>query len=481
MKRNVLPPPAGTLGDRPIMLPNMIPRGYQPNSHPTMRRGRLDATIKWIKWAIWAYFLLLFFEGALRKWVLPGLATPLLVVRDPIALAVVLMAFQRGLMPPSVYVKIAIALGIVSFVTALLFGHGSLIVAAFGARTLLIHVPFAFIMGRVLNREDILKIGRVTLWLSIPMAVLIGLQFYSPQSAWVNRGVGGDMEGAGFSGALGYSRPPGTFSFNNGTTLFFSFAATFVGYFWLEPKRMKFLVLLGATAALVMSIPLSISRSLLFQVAITAIFAIVAISGDVRYLKRVLVGVLGIAIALVALSATQVFQHSSEVLSYRFESASKSEGGLQGTLIDRFLGGLVSAVMDANSQELFGKGIGLGTNVGAKYTTGKIQFLVAEGEWGRTVGELGPILGLTLIFTRVAMAFGYLRKAYQRIRQRDSLPWMLLSFGFLQILQGGWAQPTSLGFFTVLTGLVLASLKGATNTMSRPRQPKHGSGAAALW
>ena len=35
-----------------------------------------------LKRLIWVYFILLVFEGALRKWFLPGLSTPLLIVRD---------------------------------------------------------------------------------------------------------------------------------------------------------------------------------------------------------------------------------------------------------------------------------------------------------------------------------------------------------------------------------------------------------------
>ena len=79
-----------------------------------------------------------------------------------------------------------------------------------------------FAIGAIFTVDDVIKVGKVTLWISIPMAVLIGLQFYSPQSAWVNRGVGGDESGAGFTGALGYFRPPGTFSFTNGNAFFFA-------------------------------------------------------------------------------------------------------------------------------------------------------------------------------------------------------------------------------------------------------------------
>lgn len=46
--------------------------------------------------AIWIYLFLLIFEGAIRKWVLPQLATPLLLVRDPIVIWLYCIAMQKG-------------------------------------------------------------------------------------------------------------------------------------------------------------------------------------------------------------------------------------------------------------------------------------------------------------------------------------------------------------------------------------------------
>src|SRR5690606_40610218 len=132
-----------------------------------------------------------------------------------------------------------------------------------GARNLLLNLPLIFVIGSIFDREDVLEIGKVTLLIAIPMVIIIGLQFYSPQSAWINRGIGGDTEGGGFSGAMGFYRPPGTFSFTNGNSLFWSFLAPFVIYFWLEKKGIYKLLLIAASVALLFSIPLSISRTLL--------------------------------------------------------------------------------------------------------------------------------------------------------------------------------------------------------------------------
>lgn len=440
------------------------PEARKNNKYNPQKRESRD--VRWIKWGIWLYFFLLIFEGSLRKWVLPGLSTPLLVVRDPVALLVLLLALKRNLIPWNLYVVSMVVLGALATITAVTLGHGVLFVAAFGARPLLIHVPFAFLIGRVFNRQDVIRVGVLTLWITIPMTALVFLQFYSPQSAWVNRGVGGDMEGAGFSGAMGYMRPPGTFSFITGMASFYGLASAYAFYFWLNLGKVNRWLLWSATAAILLAIPLSISRTLMFQVGLSIVFFVAVAIGHKKYLPKIMIASIAIGVLVFLASLTPVFQTATTVMASRFNTASKHEGGLQGTLVDRFLlGGLAYAIVNAEQTSLFGAGIGLGTNVGAKYTTGKFNFLIAEGEWGRIVGEMGPILGLLLIFLRAGMAFQYLTLAIRKLFKGDSLPWMLMSFGFITILQGGWAQPANLGFYTMITGLVLASYR-------KPKQRK---------
>jgi hypothetical protein len=413
-----------------------------------------------LKQAIWAYFLLLIFEGALRKWVLPGLATPLLIIRDPIALWLVIKCWQRGLLPANIYLTGMVLIGTTAIFTATFLGHGSLPVSLYGARILLIHFPLIFVIGSIFDQDDVLKIGKAILIIAIPMAVLITLQFYSPQSAWVNRGVGGDVEGAGFSGAMGFMRPPGTFSFTNGLTLFYSLAASFVFYFWLNTEKINKLILIGATLSLLASIPLSISRGLFFTVAIIMIFTLIAVTQKPEYIGKTIGAVIGLLFALVLLSQLSFFQTATEAFTNRFDNASRTEGGVEGTLIDRYLGGLLGAIAGKTneSRPFFGYGQGMGTNVGSMLLTGKSKFLIAEGEWGRLIGELGPFLGLAVIFIRVSLSIKMSIVAFSALRKGDLLPWILLSLMLLVFPQGQWAQPTSLGFSTLIVGLVIASL-----------------------
>lgn len=419
-----------------------------------------------LKKGIWMYLFLLIFEGALRKWVLPGLATPLLIVRDPLAVWMLVVATQRGLFKLNSYILWMGAIAIIGIFTAILFGHGNLFVALFGARILLIHFPLIFLIGRIFTYEDVVKMGKVILFISIPMALLVIMQFYSPQSAWVNRGVGGDVSGAGFDGALGFFRPPATFSFITGTVSYYTLAASFIVFFWLNKKGINPLVLYAATAALIIVIPLSISRSLFFGVALCLAFTAIAISRKSEYIGKMIFGAIIVGVVLTYLASKSFFAVGTAAFTSRFETANVSEGGLNGVLIDRFFGGMFGALKQSWNQSIFGLGEGLGTNVGSMLTTGGLSFLVAEGEWGRVIGEMGPLMGLIIIGIRLRISYKIAIESYRSLAKGNLLPWLLLCIILVTLTQGQWAQPSILGFTILVCGLSIAAIKGPTKNNS---------------
>lgn len=415
--------------------------------------------LKLLKWGIWSYFLLLIFEGALRKWVVPSLSTPLLVIRDPIAIGIIIISIRAKLLRINSILAGVVSISVIAIFTALFFGHGSLPVALFGARIFLIHFPLIFIIGKVFTREDVIEVGKVFLKLSIPMTILIVLQFYSPQTAWVNKGVGDDTTGGGFSGAMGFFRPPATFSFITGTVAFYSILACYVFYFFFNIKLVNRILLFAAAFCILIAIPVSISRTLLLTIIVIFAFTLFAVSRESKYLKKIFGGFLVLCLSLIVLSNTEKFQTATAAFSERFSNASKSEGGLTGALVDRYLGGMLSAIQNSAEQSFFGYGIGMGTNVGSMLLAGKIKYLIAEDEWGRVIGEMGPIMGLLIIFFRLKLCAVIGMAAYKKIKTRNFLPWILLSFVLLNIPQGQWAQPTILGFSVLVGGLAIASLK----------------------
>lgn len=418
-----------------------------------------NSKIKQLKTGIWLYLWLLLFEGALRKWFLPGLATPLLLVRDPVGVWLIARALSLKVLPINGYIIAALFISTLCFISTLLLGHGNLLVALYGLRTLIIHFPLVFVIGAVFDRNDVLRVGQIMLYTSLPMIVLVIVQFYSPQSAWVNIGVGGDTAGAGFSGALGYFRPPGTFSFTNGNTLYWIFIIPFLFYFLLNKKEINSLALLLSIGAFILSIPFSISRALFFQTILSLVFLLIAVVFNPKTGLRLILSLIFLGGIIVVVLQNNVVSTATEVFTTRFESANENEGGLEGVLIDRFLGGMVGAITNSEDLPLFGYGLGMGTNVGSQLMAGKRIFLIAEEEWGRIIGELGILLGLLLIVIRISLAARLAKSSFTSLRSGDLLPWFLLSVSALIITQGGWAQPTSLGFFVILSGLQLASLK----------------------
>lgn len=157
-----------------------------------------------------AVLLLWIFEGALRKWILPSLATPLLIVRDPIAIYILLRAFYLRVKFVNMYVVLSFIITLLSLSITMTFGHENMFVGIYGARIMLLHFPLIFVIGAVFTKEDILKMGRAMLVINIIMTLIIYFQFISPQTAYINTGLGGEGS-AGFDGAMGYFRPSGTF------------------------------------------------------------------------------------------------------------------------------------------------------------------------------------------------------------------------------------------------------------------------------
>lgn len=413
---------------------------------------------------VYLYIILLFFEGALRKWFLPFLAGPLLVVRDPVALVLLTVALTRGVLRLNLYLLLVGFVTIISALFTLGLGHENLAVTIYGARIFLLHFPLIFLFAALFDRADIERIGHWIILLTPPMTLLIAMQYFSPQSAFVNRGIGGDIAGGGFSGAAGFFRPPGTFSFTTGTKQFFSLAACFIAYFFVDANarfRWSPLILSAAAVGLLAAVPLSISRGLLFQLAIIAFFVVIAAFRKPQTLFRIGgIAILGV-IALLGLSQLGFFQTSVEVLLIRFENANASEGGtLEGTIGERLFGSIFTAISgkEGSPQPFWGYGLGLGTNVGSQLLTGSRQFLVAENEWGRVIGEMGLLLGLLIMLVRSFLAVHLSFLSFAAVGRGNALPWLLMATGIPLLVIGQWAQPTSLGFVIVTIGLAAASL-----------------------
>jgi hypothetical protein len=188
--------------------------------------------------------------------------------------------------------------------------------------------------------------------------------------------------------------------------------------------------------------------------------------------------IVALIITFLVLSQFSVFATPLEVFTHRFTSANETEGGVSGVFVDRFLGGMVGAIIESAQKPFFGYGIGMGTSVGSMLIAGDhTVYLISEGEWGRLIGEMGIIMGFSVILIRIAFVWNMAVDSFKKLAVGDFLPWMICSIGILAIMQGQWAQPTSLGFDVILGGLALAALRTPNRKLwaLRPVEDMNGS------
>lgn len=172
----------------------------------------------------------------------------------------------------------------------------------------------------------------------------------------------------------------------------------------------------------------------------------------------------GVVVLLLLISG--LLETNISAFTTRFETANKIEGGIDGVLGDRYLGGMLGALLNIDIP-FWGYGIGLGTNAGAKLLGGNMFSFGFNGEqeWERIIGESGFVLGIGIIAIRLFFSLALLKRAYYSLkRNTDLLSWMLAAGMLMTLPQGQMGVPTNLGFCVLLGGLTLAAINTSRYT-----------------
>jgi hypothetical protein len=409
--------------------------------------------IRPLKWAIWLYFWLLLFEGVLRKWIFPEWSDVLFIIRDPLVVIIYLLAVRLGMFPQRLAV-LAVGLLAVASLAFTLANDSLFVVTLFGLRTNYLHVPLVFVMAQTLDRDDVLRFGRWVLLMSVPIILLMWQQFEAEPDHWLNAGVSGTTMGQ-LRGAMGRIRPPGPFSFIGGVVAYFALVAAFVFNGWLQQGTFPRLLVWVATVAVAAAVPLSVSRSVLFALLVVAMFGLAVAARDLRRVRAYL-GPLVASAAVLGLAADSIYM---EAFRTRWEeSISAGSGDFSTNVVGRIIGEFTQPFELAAGAPLFGHGIGVGTIAGARLSTGKHEFILAESELARIVLELGPVLGFAFIAWRVWLAATMVWSGWRKyLGTGDPLSWLLAGSCFLAVLVGQWGPATQLGFAVFGAGLTLAA------------------------
>lgn len=419
---------------------------------------------------IWLYFFLLIFEGVLRKWILPSLANPLLLIRDPVVLAAYFFAWRSGIFPRNIFVTVAAIVAFIATLTSFLLNSETPAIALYGFRTNYFQLPFIFLIAKCFNRRDVERVGYWVLIISIPMAVLMALQYLAPSSSFLNAGAG---EGTSqIRAAMGHIRPAGTFSFITGPTYFYALVTAILLYSQFGKRYSPWLIF-GATIATMCAAALSGSRSLVSSIAVVFLFALLCSAMLRPQLGFRFIGSL-IVLSVIGffLSQLSIIEMGLTSFSQRVSDASASEGGGAG-FIARVVSNYTDFTPALYDASFLGQGLGMGTNVGLSLMVDKTKAVWFEDEWARHVLESGPWLGVTFILYRVFLTAWVGFVAVRHAARYNPLSALIFGAVFLSLLNGSLGQTTSQGFIILQAGLCLAAIRMPKNVSSQAESPIH--------
>ena len=126
--------------------------------YPTTARRKTISTVEieehnFIKKLIWIYFFLLLTEGAFRKWFLPNLSQAFLIIRDPVVLWIYYLTIKSEIFPSqNKYISFLTKITIVACFSSIIINQTHPVILLYGIHTNYLHLPLAFIMGRVLKK-----------------------------------------------------------------------------------------------------------------------------------------------------------------------------------------------------------------------------------------------------------------------------------------------------------------------------------------
>ncbi|WP_208527725.1 O-antigen ligase family protein [Methylacidiphilum caldifontis] len=410
-------------------------------------------------------YILLLFEGAMRKWVFPSQGRILYFIRDPFVLLAYFLAFRYSLWPkPNFVFLLGILLGGMGALLGLfqiLFSEQAPLFVFYGLRNYFLYLPLPFLMERVLSKESLKKIGKWTLYLAIPMLPLCFFQVISPPTSPINQGFGNDPEttyaNLGVYGEI--QRASGTFT--AGLHLFLASSLAIFMAFWIHKtlKRPIEKILLPISGiALFLTILISGSRMAFFSCGIALIFCLIAgyQAGFIKTTTTFIFYLLVVSV-IAAFLANTLFSPIIEAMIQRWTGASEYEGGF--LAIERIGADLVRFIENMDFVPFWGYGIGSGSN--AYGILGNELAVYAEDDWSRHIVDFGPFLGLLYLFYRQLLLFYVGFKCWQSTRKLHD-PFPLCLFGFLcPVLFNGQisGQGTLNGYNWLFIGFCLVASK----------------------
>ena len=412
-----------------------------------------------VKILFWLYFALLILEGALRKWVVPALSAPLLIVRDPISIWILWEAIRTHKWPKqySVVTGVLAVFFLGLSVIQILLDICPWFSVVYGLRSYLLTFPVAFAMSNILSKKDIEKICKAIMIISIPMTAIYFLQYTSPAASWINLGAYEGAEQINYVGL--HVRAAGTFSFVTGSISFQSLVAVAVIFALFNSGMVKPWLAYTSLIGVIISIPLVGARTLVF-ILIAEVFCVI-LSGflGVSQLMRTIKLAVPVLAGMLVLNFIPVFNEASGSLATRFSNAEKTQGSTQEEVYRRLVGPYVDWFNNLNRAQPVGVGMGRGAAAITQLMVGRPSFETGEDELSRNIFEMGPACGAFFVVFRVCFASYLLILAVTCARRDRPLALLMAPTVLSEIVFGVLEQPSRQGFLIFGMAIMIAGMK----------------------
>jgi hypothetical protein len=366
--------------------------------------GALLAARYWQQ-ALFGVFVLVVFEGALRKWAFPSAQAQIYLVKDAILLAVYLgfvldARRNQPVLRDVTSIKVVLLLAFIfSCFEVLNPNSPSILVGLMGLKAYFLYVPIAFILPYAFkSREHLFHMIWRYLVLAIPVALLGLIQVAAGPDSFLNTYVSHNEYGPGLAhfGWENIVRTSGTFSYISGYTAFLTFVAFLaIGYNLANGWRIKNnIVPILALTLVVGAMFTTGSRAPVYTlIATSPVILWLAASG--RLLPTRTAVRLCLLLPIVAFVALNLSPRAVDAFTQRAnEQASDSTA-------DRLLSPVYQTIWALSEGPALGMGIG--TTHPSAFTimgTGEARWLgdlFTEGEAPQVTVELG-LIGLILIY-----------------------------------------------------------------------------------
>lgn len=433
--------------------------------------SRSEKARKKIVRLVFIVYWLLIFEGALRKWAFPQYHEIIFFARDPFVLVIYFLAWRYRIVQRDKLLTVGLVISVIFIpliLAQIIVININPLTLIYGWRMYFFYLPLVFVIKDAFDVNDITKLIRQTLYVSIPLSILVYIQYISPPGSYINAGY---STGHIFVVANNIVRTTGTFTFTAGQTMFAGSLVAMLLIAWLQRKQNNVISILGlllATGAGMTTLLLSGSRTAFFMAGLVVLATLFGLFLT-RSMKKKFHGI-ALLVFLVIVGAMLFlgpYKKSFDALGTRFQQAEASEG----SPFRRAFLPLILFTQRLTTTPVLGYGLGYGTSGGSKLATGKTQILLPEDELSRVAMEVGPAFGLLYIGYRVYFTFVLLARCMRSARQyNDLVPMIFLGFIGFYMLAGNITQTGTVhGYNWIFLGLLMS----AAQKKKQPEQSRN--------